>query len=82
MTNNIANISRKFNRDICKRFDVILKNIMAQSETTEELVKQTQYVENLRSGELMDLRVSQQKHCIIAHTRILYYEMILLKVNT
>ena len=58
MTGNIAKISRKFNRDICTKYDTILKNIMALSETTEDLVKQTAYVENLRTGELMVLRVS------------------------
>ena len=57
MVANIARISRKFNKAICVQFDGIVKKITAQSETTEELVKQTKYVEDLRVGELMELRV-------------------------
>ena len=59
MINNIARISRKFNKAICNQYDGIVKKITAQSETTEELVKQTKYVEDLGVGELMDLRVGR-----------------------
>ena len=58
MVNNIVNHSRKFNRAICTQYDNIVRRITAQSEKTEELVKQIEYVENLRVGELLELRVS------------------------
>ena len=57
MISNIARISRKFNKGICVQYDGIVKKITMQSETTEELVKQTKYVEDLRVGELVELRV-------------------------
>ena len=57
MVNNIVNHSRKFNRAICTQYDNIVRRITAQSERTEELVKQIDYVENLRVGELLELRV-------------------------
>ena len=57
MVNNIVNHSRKFNRAICTQYDSIVRRITAQSEKTEELVKQIDYVENLRVGELLELRV-------------------------
>ena len=58
MVHNIVNHSRKFNRAICTQYDNIVRKITAQSEKTEELVKQIEYVENLRVGELLELRVS------------------------
>ena len=58
MISKIVDISRLFNRSICHQYDVIVRKITAQSETTEELVKQQAYVENLYSGELLELRVS------------------------
>ena len=57
MVNNIVNHSRKFNRAICTQYDNIVRRVTAQSEKTEELVKQIDYVENLRVGELLELRV-------------------------
>ena len=57
MVNNIVNHSRKFNRAICTQYDNIVRRITVQSEKTEELVKQIDYVENLRVGELLELRV-------------------------
>ncbi|KAK2157592.1 hypothetical protein LSH36_188g04054 [Paralvinella palmiformis] len=56
MISKIVDISRLFNRSICHQYDVIVRKITAQSETTEELVKQQAYVENLYSGELLELR--------------------------
>ena len=58
MITNIMNKNRNFNRTICRQYDVIVKKISAQSETTEELVKQIDYVEKLHSGELIQLRVT------------------------
>ena len=57
MVDNIVNHSRRFNRAICTQYDNIVRRITAQSERTEELVKQIEYVENLRVGELLELRV-------------------------
>lgn len=57
MTNKVMVNSRKFNRAVCTQFDGIVRKITAQSETTESLVKQQEYVENLRVGELLELRV-------------------------
>ena len=59
MTSNIINVSRKFNRGICTQYDNIVRKITAQSETTEDLVKQSDYVERLHVGELLELRVSE-----------------------
>ena len=58
MVNNIISVSEKFNRNICKQYDSIVKKITEQSETTDQLVKQMKYVESLRAGELLQLKVS------------------------
>ena len=57
MVNNIISVSEKFNRNICKQYDSIVKKITEQSETTDQLVKQMKYVESLRAGELLQLKV-------------------------
>ncbi|CAH1783206.1 unnamed protein product, partial [Owenia fusiformis] len=56
MITHIINTSRKFNRGMCTQYDNIVKRLTTQAETTEELVKLTAYTDNLRSGELLDLR--------------------------
>ena len=50
--------SQKFNRSICTQYDTIVKKITSQSETTDQLVRQQDYVERLRVGELLELNVS------------------------
>ena len=57
MVDNITSVSEKFNRSICKQYDKIVKNITNQSEKTDELVAQMKYVESLRAGELLQLKV-------------------------
>ncbi len=57
LTTHIMETSRKFNRGICTEYDTIVRNITAQSETTDELVRQQDYVENLHVKELLHLRV-------------------------
>ncbi len=57
---NIVAQSRTFNQSICHQYDVIVRRITAQSETTEALVKQQEYVEALHVGELLELKVRQQ----------------------
>ena len=58
MVNSIIATSEKFNRSICKQYDNIVKKITEQSESTDQLVKQMKYVEGLRVGELLQLKVS------------------------
>lgn len=58
MVDTIVATSEKFNRNICKQYDGIVKNITKQSEKTDELVAQMKYVESLRAGELLQLKVS------------------------
>ena len=61
MVDSIIATSEKFNRNICKQYDNIVKKITEQSESTDELVKQMKYVESLRAGELLQLKVSLWK---------------------
>ena len=56
MIDNVMITSRKFNRGICTEYDNIVRKITAQSETTLELVTQQDYVENLHTKELLELR--------------------------
>ncbi|XP_041348477.1 dynein heavy chain 3, axonemal-like isoform X2 [Gigantopelta aegis] len=55
LVQNIINTSIKFNREICKEYDQIVKKAAQQAESTEELVKQTEYLENVKVGELYQL---------------------------
>ena len=59
MVDKIIATSEKFNRSICKQYDNIVKKITIQSETTDQLVQQMKYVESLRAGELLQLKVCQ-----------------------
>lgn len=56
-TNDVSSKSSKFNREICTQYDNIVRNITRQSVTVSELVKQIDYVDGLRVGELLQLRV-------------------------
>lgn len=58
LISNIVKLNQKFNRGICMQYDRIVKRITAQSETTEELVIQQDFLDRLGSGELLDLRVN------------------------
>lgn len=57
MVTNICNMSRDFNKGICKQYDTIVKRVAQQAENTEELVQMQNYVENLKVGELLQLKV-------------------------
>jgi dynein heavy chain len=57
MVTNIANRSRNFNKGICKQYDTMVKKVAQQAENTEELVQMQNYVENLKVGELLQLKV-------------------------
>ena len=62
MVDQIITTSEKFNRAICKQYDGIVKNITKQSEKTDELVAQIKYVENLYTGELLQLKVGRRSY--------------------
>ena len=68
MVDNIMMTSEKFNRGICKQYDIIVKNITKQSEKTDELVAQMKYVENLHTGELLKLKVCSMVFCAFGET--------------
>ena len=57
MVTNIRETSRSFNTGICEQYNVILTNVSVHPENTEELVKLKNYVENLKCGELLQLKV-------------------------
>ncbi|XP_067685210.1 dynein axonemal heavy chain 3-like [Haliotis asinina] len=56
MVNKIIATSLNFNRGICKQYDQIVKNSAQQATNTEELVRLIDYVENLKVGELLELK--------------------------
>ncbi|XP_071960977.1 dynein axonemal heavy chain 3-like [Antedon mediterranea] len=56
MINKITSTSRKFNRSICQEYDGIVRKITAQSESTDQLVGLQEYVDRLRTGQLLQLR--------------------------
>ena len=58
MVQKIMDTSDKFNRGICHQYDVIVKKSSYQAENTKELVDLIAYVESLRVGELLELKVS------------------------
>ena len=68
MVNNIALISRKFNKGLCSAYDKIVRKIAAQSDNTDELVTQMKYVEDLRIGELINLK----DKCAIAAETLMF----------
>ncbi|XP_059151071.1 dynein axonemal heavy chain 3-like [Physella acuta] len=56
MVKKITDMSSKFNRQICSQYDVIVKKSSYQAENTHELVQLQDYVENLKVGELLQLK--------------------------
>ncbi|XP_033114673.1 dynein heavy chain 3, axonemal-like isoform X5 [Anneissia japonica] len=56
MIDRITITSRKFNRSICQEYDGIVRKITAQSESTHQLVSLQEYVDRLRTGQLLQLR--------------------------
>ena len=75
MINNIMDTSQKFNRSICTQYDHIVKKITSQSETTDQLVRQQDYVERLRLGELFELNVSGAGERVMIIICILYQQL-------
>ncbi|KAK3779700.1 hypothetical protein RRG08_013655 [Elysia crispata] len=55
MVQKIAEMSNKFNRQICKQYDNIVKKSSYQAENTRELVQLIDYVEGLKVGEMHSL---------------------------
>ena len=58
MVKKIMETSDKFNRGICSQYDTIVKKSSYQAENTKELVDLIEYVESLKVGELLELKVS------------------------
>ncbi|KAK7495478.1 hypothetical protein BaRGS_00013176, partial [Batillaria attramentaria] len=56
MVTKIMETSDKFNRGICGQYDGIVKKSSYQAENTRELVQLQDYVENLKVGELLELK--------------------------
>ena len=57
MTSRLIKKSFEFNRSICQQYDYIVNRITSSAKTTEELVDLEKYIDNLRSGPLVHLRV-------------------------
>ena len=59
MVQKVLDTSDVFNRGICCQYDAIVTKCSYQAEDTKELVDLTDYVEYLKVGELLELKVSQ-----------------------
>ena len=57
MTSKLIKKSFEFNRSICQQYDYIVNRITSSAKTTDELVDLEKYIDNLRSGPLVHLRV-------------------------
>ncbi|XP_055958183.1 dynein axonemal heavy chain 3 [Patella vulgata] len=63
MVTNIMTTSVEFNRSICDQYKLIVKKNAQHAETTESLVEMQEYVENLRMGELYELKDKLEIAC-------------------
>lgn len=59
MTSKLTRKSFDFNRSICHQYDYIVNRITSSSKTTDELVDLEKYIDNLRSGPLVHLKVDK-----------------------
>lgn len=57
MTSKLVRRSFDFNRSICHQYDHIVSRITSTAKTTDELVDLEKYIDNLRSGPLIHLKV-------------------------
>ena len=57
MTSKLTRKSFDFNRSICHQYDYIVNRITSSSKNTDELVDLEKYIDNLRSGPLIHLKV-------------------------
>ena len=57
MTSKLTRKSFDFNRSICHQYDYIVNRITSSSKTTDDLVDLEKYIDNLRSGPLVHLKV-------------------------
>lgn len=66
MTSKLVRKSFDFNRSICHQYDYIVNRITSSSKTTDELVDLEKYIDNLRSGPLVHLKVVlvNLHHCV------------------
>ncbi|XP_052058680.1 dynein axonemal heavy chain 3-like isoform X1 [Mytilus californianus] len=60
MVTNIKEMSKTFNTGICEQYNTILTKVSVHPENTEELVRLKNYVENLKCGELLQLKDKQE----------------------
>ena len=58
MLRKLTKKSYQFNRSICHQYDVIVNCITTSSKTTDELVELEKYIDNLRTGPLLHLKVN------------------------
>ncbi|CAH3114243.1 unnamed protein product [Pocillopora meandrina] len=61
MTSKLVRKSFDFNRSICHQYDYIVNRITSSSKTTDELVDLEKYIDNLRSGPLVHLKVELEE---------------------
>ena len=59
MLTRLTKRSYQFNRSICHQYDQIVNRITSPTKTTEELVELEDYIDNLRTGPLLKLKVRQ-----------------------
>ena len=58
MLTRLTRKSFQFNRSICHQYDEIVNRITSPAKTTEELVDLENYIDNLRTGPLLQLKAS------------------------
>ena len=58
MTSKLRKKSFDFNRSVCHQYDYIVNRITSFAKTTDELVDLEKYIDNLRSGPLLQLKVN------------------------
>ncbi|XP_043943753.1 dynein axonemal heavy chain 3-like [Protopterus annectens] len=84
--NKVATVSEKFNRNICKMYDAIVTRITSILESTSALVQLQNYVDKLRSGELIkikeELEAAAENLMFLIDYAILSKEDIILSGNT
>ena len=57
MLSKLTKESLQFNRSICQQYDIIVNRITSPSTSTNDLVELERFIDNLRSGPLVTLKV-------------------------
>ncbi len=55
--NQVVENSFNFNKKICTQYEDIVTKINSAAQSTDELVELTNFIENLRFGPLMSIKV-------------------------